>query len=123
MPTSQEIVIHWCYFYRLAELESMSIGKIEVPWPGFSSHPNSLANCAHALGLTVQVHACTPVGNKPLLPVLLYKELCPVLDTEPGAEREPAAQAEMETDLLHADLPEADRTLGLDLPPREQSLV
>lgn len=28
----------------------------------------------------MQVHPCIPVGNKPVLPVLLYNELPPVLE-------------------------------------------
>lgn len=50
---------------------------------------------------------CIPVGNKPLLLVLVYKELCPVLAeqrlaarAEPGVEAEPEAEAE--TDLQTA---------------------
>lgn len=45
------------------------------------------------------------VGNKPLLSVLLYKELHPVFSTEPEAE------AGMEIDLLDAGV-----TLVLNLP-------
>lgn len=65
------------------------------------------------LGLPHRAHAHIPTGNKPLLPMLLYKELCAVLgeeageqrlgaDTEPEEEAAAAAEAAPEGETLTA---------------------
>lgn len=74
-------VLKFCgvlFRFRSMHVYLETVGKMEVPRPGYSPEPNLLTHhvCVMMEYLaTVQAHACRHAGSKPLLPVLLWNRL------------------------------------------------